>query len=211
MTCSIGVAPNKMLAKIGSDFKKPYGLTVVREEEAKDFLAPLGARKIPGIGPKTEERLRGLNIDTIGDLAATDPEMLVRIFGNWGTKLLECAHGIDHRDVIEGYETKSIGREVTFEKDVDDKDRIFRTLDDLAEEVHKELIDNNFRFKTITAKVRYQNFDTYTRAKSLPFLTNDLYILRNSSKRLIDAFLRGNKKVRLVGLRVSALEHHDRR
>ena len=210
LTCSVGVAPNKMLAKIGSDYEKPYGLTVIREEDAKDFLAPLKVRKIPGIGPKTEERLQDLNIETIGDLAATDSDLLVRLFGSWGTKLHEYSHGIDHREVIEGYETKSIGREVTFEKDVDDADKILETLDDLAEEIHTELIDSGFRFKTITVKVRYENFDTYTRARSLSFLTNDVYILRNNAKRLSDSFLRGNKKVRLIGLRVSTLEMGNR-
>jgi DNA polymerase IV (DinB-like DNA polymerase) len=210
LTCSVGVAPNKMLAKIGSDYEKPYGLTVIREEDAEKFLAPLNVRKIPGIGPKTEERLQDLNIETVGDLAAADPQLLVRLFGSWGTKLHEYAHGIDRREVIEGYETKSIGRELTFEKDVDDAGKILETLDDLAEEIHTELIDNGFRFKTITVKVRYQDFDTYTRAKSLSFLTNDVYILRNNARRLIDAFLRGNKKIRLVGLRVSTLEKCNR-
>ena len=170
----------------------------------------MNVRKIPGIGPKTEERLQDLNIETVGDLAAADPQLLVRLFGSWGTKLHEYAHGIDRREVIEGYETKSIGRELTFEKDVDDAGKILETLDDLAEEIHTELIDNGFRFKTITVKVRYQDFDTYTRAKSLSFLTNDVYILRNNARRLIDAFLRGNKKIRLVGLRVSTLEKCNR-
>ena len=84
LTCSVGVAPNKMLAKIGSDFEKPYGLTVIREEDAEKFLAPLNVRKIPGVGPKTEERLQDLNIVIIGDLAATDPDQLARLFGSWG-------------------------------------------------------------------------------------------------------------------------------
>jgi DNA polymerase IV (archaeal DinB-like DNA polymerase) len=209
LTCSIGVAPNKMLAKIGSDFKKPYGLTVIREEDAKEFLSPLKVRKIPGVGPKTEGRLKDLKIETIGDLAAINPELLTRLFGSWGARLHEYAHGIDYSEVIEEYETKSIGREVTFEEDVDtaDEGQILGILDELAEEIHKELIDSGFRFKTITIKVRYEHFDTYTRAKSLSFPTNDLDILRNNAKRLIYSFLRGNKKVRLIGLRVSTLMH----
>jgi DNA polymerase IV (archaeal DinB-like DNA polymerase) len=209
LTCSIGVAPNKLLAKIGSDFKKPYGLTVIREEDAKEFLSPLKIRKIPGVGPKTEGRLKDLKIETIGDLAAINPELLTRLFGSWGARLHEYAYGIDYSEVIEEYETKSIGREVTFEEDIDvaDEGQILGILDELAEEIHKELIDSGFRFKTITIKVRYEHFDTYTRAKSLSFQTNDLNILRNNAKRLIYAFLRGNKKVRLIGLRVSTLIH----
>jgi DNA polymerase IV (DinB-like DNA polymerase) len=194
-----------MLAKIGSDYKKPYGLTVIREEGAKDFLFPLKVRKIPGVGPKTERRLRDLQIDTIGDLAAINPEQLTRLFGVWGSRLHEYANGIDYSEVIEKYEIKSIGREVTFEKDVDDEGQILGILDDLAEEIHKELIDNGLRFKTITIKIRYEHFDTYTRARSLSFPTNDLDILRNNARRLIDAFLGGNKKIRLIGLRVSTL------
>ena len=117
-------------------------------------------------------------------------------FIRYGAKLHEYAHGIDYSEVIEEYETKSIGREVTFEEDVDiaDEGQILGILDELADEIHKELIDSGFRFKTITIKVSYEHFDTYTRAKSLSFPTNDLDILRNNAKRLIDAFLRGNKK-----------------
>jgi DNA polymerase IV (DinB-like DNA polymerase) len=205
LTCSIGVAPNKMLAKIGSDYNKPYGLTVIREEDAKEFLSPLKVRKIPGVGPKTEKRLKDLKIETIGDLAAINPEQLTRLFGVWGSRLHECASGIDYSEVIEGYETKSIGREVTFEKDADDEKQILGILDELAEEIHKELIEKGFRFKTITIKIRYEHFDTYTRARSLSFPTNDLDILRNNARRLIESFLRGNKKIRLIGLRVSTL------
>jgi DNA polymerase IV (DinB-like DNA polymerase) len=205
LTCSIGVAPNKMLAKIGSDYRKPYGLTVIREEDAKEFLSPLKVRKIPGVGPKTERRLNDLKIETTGDLAAINPERLTRLFGVWGSRLHECANGIDQSEVRVEYETKSIGREVTFEKDVNDEKQILGILDELADEIHKELIDNGFRFKTITIKIRYEHFDTYTRARSLSFPTNDLDILRNNARRLIDAFLRGNKKIRLIGLRVSTL------
>lgn len=205
LTCSIGVAPNKMVAKIASDHKKPYGLTVVKEEYVREFLFPLDVRRLPGVGPKTESRLKDLKIETIGDLASVDSEVLKRIFGIWGARLHEFANGIDNSEVIEEYETKSIGRDITFEKDVDDKDLILEVLDELAEEVHKEVIDNAFQFKTITIRIRYQHFDTYTRAKSLPFPTNNLEILKNSGKRLIAPFLRGNKKVRLIGIRVSNL------
>lgn len=205
LTCSIGVAPNKMVAKIASDYKKPYGLTVVKDEDVREFLFPLEVRRLPGVGPKTERRLKDLKIETIVDLAAIDPEVLRKLFGVWGIRLHEFANGIDHSEVIEEYETKSIGRDITFEKDVDDNDLILEVLDELAEEVREVVIDNAFQFKTITVRVRYQHFDTYTRAKSLPFPTNDLEILKNSGKRLIAPFLRYNKKVRLIGIRVSNL------
>ena len=207
LTCSIGVAPNKMVAKIASDYKKPYGLTVVKEEDVKGFLFPLKVGKIPGVGPKTDRRLKELKIETVSDLATLNPEAMTRQFGVWGARLHEYANGIDFSEVVEGYETKSIGREVTFEHDVDDEELILNVLDELAEDVHKEVIDCGLQFKTITIKVRYQHFDTHTRAKSLLFPTNDLVILRNNAKRLIAPYLRRNKKIRLIGLRVSTFVH----
>ncbi len=108
LTCSIGIGPNKMVAKIASDTKKPYGLTAVKEEQVKDFLFPLEVRKIPGVGPKTERVLKDINIETVRDLASADPEMLTRLFGVWGARLHEFANGIDHSEVTEEYETESI-------------------------------------------------------------------------------------------------------
>lgn len=203
LTCSIGIGPNKLVAKVASDYKKPYGLTVVKDVKA--FLYPLAVRKIPGVGPKTEKALNGLNITTISDLASVEPEILTRLFGVWGTRLHDFANGIDDSEVIEEYETKSIGRDTTFETDMDDEEQIFNVLDELAEEVYADVVANGFKFKTITIRVRYQDFDTHTRSKSLLFPTNDLDILRNNAKRLIAPFLRGKKKIRLIGIRASSL------
>jgi len=205
LTCSVGVAPNKLVAKIASDFKKPFGLTVVKEGDIKEFLFLLDVRKIPGVGPKSERILKESNIETISDLASAKPEMLTRLFGVWGVRLHEFANGIDSSEVVEEYETKSIGRDTTFEKDADDEARILQVLDELAEEVHEDVSANGFKFKTITVRVRYQHFDTHTRSKSLLFPTNDLNILRNNAKRLIAPFLRGNKKIRLIRVSVSNL------
>jgi DNA polymerase IV (archaeal DinB-like DNA polymerase) len=205
LTCSIGVAPNKMIAKIASDFRKPYGLTVVKPEEVEDFLFPLEVRKIPGVGTKTEQALLELKIETVKDLASMKPEVLTGLFGTWGARLHEFANGIDNREVIEEYETKSIGRDTTFEKDLDDEEKILGVLDELAEEVHADVIANGFKFKTITVRIRYEHFDTHTCSKSLLFTTNDLDILKNNAKRLIASFLKRNKRVRLIGVRVSNL------
>jgi len=185
LTCSIGVAPNKLVAKIASDFKKPYGLTVVKPEDVQAFLHPLAVRKILGVGPKTEHALKDLNIVTIRDLSFAKPEMLTRLFGTWGARLHELANGIDNSEVVEEYETKSIGRDTTFDVDADDEVQIFQVLDQLAEEVYADVIANGFKFKTITVRVRYQDFDTHTRSKSLLFPTNDLDILTNTAKRLM--------------------------
>ena len=209
LTCSVGVAPNKLVAKIASDYKRLYGLTVVKDEDVKRLLFPLEVRKIPGVGPKMERSLKELKMETISDLASINPDVLTRSFGVWGTRLHEFANGIDYRDLREDYETKSVGREVTFEKDVDDENLILGVLEELAEEIHKALLDNSFRFMTITIKVRYEHFDTHTRSKSLSFPTNNLEILKNNAKRLLAPFLRGNRKVRLIGLRVSSLIHNN--
>jgi DNA polymerase IV (DinB-like DNA polymerase) len=206
LTCSVGVGPNKMIAKIASDYRKPYGMTVVKENEVTDFLFPLDVRKIPGIGPKTEGILKERGIETIRDLASTKPEILTRLFGVWGSRLHQFANGIDHSEVTEEYETKSIGRDTTFEKDEDDEVQILKVLDGLAEEVHEDVIANGFKFKTITIRVRYSHFDTHTRSKSLMFPTNDLDILKNNTKRLIAPLLRRSKKIRLIGVRVSSLQ-----
>jgi len=205
LSCSIGIGPNKIVAKIASDFKKPFGLTAVEEQEAKGFLYPLPVGKLPGVGPKTERRLLELKIETIGDLASTKQEALTRLFGVWGARLQKFANGIDEREVIEEYETKSIGRDITFEKDLDDEDQIIEALDDLAEEVHEEVVASHLRFKTITVRVRYSHFETHTRAKSLMFPTSDLAIRKNSARRSIAPFIRGGRKVRLIGIRVSNL------
>lgn len=205
LSCSVGVGPNKIVAKIASDFRKPFGLTVVEEKDVKAFLYPLKAGKLPGVGPKTERRLLELKIETIGDIASTKPEALARHFGVWGTRLQKFANGIDEREIIEEYETKSIGRDVTFEKDLDDENQIMEVLDDLAEDVHEDVVSNALKFKTITVRVRYPHFETHTRSKSLMFPTDDLDILRNSARRLIAPFMRGRKKVRLIGVRVSNL------
>jgi DNA polymerase IV (DinB-like DNA polymerase) len=205
LTCSIGVGPNKLVAKIASDYKKPYGLTVVKEEDVKAYLFPLKVGRIPGVGPKTESALKELNITTISDLASAKPEMLTRLFGVWGARLHDCANGIDNSEVVEEYQTKSIGRDITFETDIGDEAQIFLVLDELAEEVDADVIANGFKFKTITVRVRYEDFDTHTSSKSLMFPTNDLDILRNNAKRLIAPFLRGNRKIRLIGIRASSL------
>ncbi|HEX7445618.1 MAG TPA: DNA polymerase IV [Methanothrix sp.] len=207
LSCSVGVGPNKIVAKIASDFRKPFGLTVVEEKDVKGFLFPLKVGKLPGVGPKTERSLLELKIETVGDLASTKPEALTRLFGVWGTRLQKFANGIDDREVIEEYETKSIGRDHTFEKDLDEEPLIIGVLDELAGVVHEDVQASGLKFKTITVRVRYPHFETHTRSKSLMFPTDDLDILRNSARRLISPLIRGKKKVRLIGVRVSNLNY----
>jgi DNA polymerase IV (DinB-like DNA polymerase) len=213
LTCSIGVGPNKLVAKIGSDFKKPDGLTVIRAEDAKAFLSPLGARKLLWVGKKTEKRLNEMGINTIGDLANYDPSILAEKFGTSGTQLYLMAQGIDNSPVQEHWERKSMSRELTFETDTADSMLILDTMDALSEDLHQELTASNFTFKTATVKIRYQNFETHTHGKTLPYFTDRLKDIQKSAKELVQDYLQPNRKIRLIGIKLSNLlstEHQTR-
>jgi DNA polymerase IV (DinB-like DNA polymerase) len=203
LTCSIGVGPNKLAAKIASDFQKPDGLTIVREEETEKFLAPLSVRKLLWVGRKTEQKLGAMGIKTIGDLARYDPTVLAEAFGVMGTQIYLMAHGIDRSEVQERGEIKSISRDTTFEEDTSNFDLVLRTLDGLSEEVYEDVVRQHLYFKTVTVRVRYENFETHTHSKTLPFITNRLQDLKKTAKELVQAYLRPDRKVRLVGVRVS--------
>jgi DNA polymerase IV (DinB-like DNA polymerase) len=203
LTCSIGIGPNKLVAKIASDFQKPDGLTTVKENETESFLAPLPVRKLLWVGRKTEQKLKTLEIKTIGDLARYDPTVLAEKFGMMGTQIYLMAHGIDKSEVEERGEIKSISREVTFEEDTSDFNIIINTLDKLSEEVCNDVLRQNLYFKTVTIKVRYENFETHTHSRTLPLITNRLQDLGKTAKELIQNYLRLDRKVRLIGLRVS--------
>jgi DNA polymerase IV (DinB-like DNA polymerase) len=205
LTCSIGVGPNKLVAKIGSDFNKPDGLTVVRGEEVKKFLAPLRVNKLLWVGRKTERKLNSMGIKTVGDLANYDASILVEKFGVAGTQLYLSAQGIDNSEVQEQWTRKSISREVTFEKDTSDSEFIFETLDAIAEDLHRELTASNFTFRTITLKIRYANFETHTRGKTLPFFTDRLRDVLKSARDLVQTNLRPDRNIRLIGVRLSNL------
>jgi DNA polymerase IV (DinB-like DNA polymerase) len=203
LTCSIGIGPNKLVAKIASDFQKPDGLTTVIEEEAEKFLARLPVRKLLWVGRKTEQKLKAMGIQTIGDLARYDPSVLTENFGVMGTQLYLMAHGIDRSEVQEREGIKSISRDITFDEDTANFDFVLNTLDKLSEEVHKDTLKQQLYFKTVTVRVRYENFETHTHSKTLPFITNRLQDLKKTAKELIQDYLVQERKVRLVGVRVS--------
>ena len=205
LTCSIGVGPNKLVAKIGSDFNKPDGLTVVRAEEAKAFLSPLGVRKLLWVGKKTEERLVRMGIKTIGDLANYDASILAEKFGTSGTQLYLMAQGIDNSSVQEQWERKTMSRELTFDQDTADSGFILDTMDALSEDLHQELTASNFTFKTSTVKIRYQNFETHTHGKTLPYFTDRLKDIQKSARELVQDYLQPDRKIRLIGIKLSNL------
>ena len=145
LTASIGIGPNKLIAKIASDFQKPDGLTVVTQAEAEDFLAPLAVRKIPGIGPKTEQSLARLGIKTVQDLKRFSPEELQEKFGTWGPSLYERIRGRHDSPLVTEWEPKSVGEQETFAKDTRDLDFIFQRLWALCREVHRRFTAGGFQ------------------------------------------------------------------
>jgi DNA polymerase IV (DinB-like DNA polymerase) len=193
------------VAKIASDFKKPDGLTVVRPEDSKQFLSPLGVRKLLWVGKKTEKRLNQMGIHTIGDLAAYNASILAEKFGSGGTQLYLMAHGIDNSEFQENWERKSLSREITFEEDTLDPTIIYDTLAALSEDLHKELVALQFTFKTLTVKMRYANFETHTHGKTLPFFTDRLKDIKKTANELLGNYLRNDRKIRLIGIRLSNL------
>ena len=203
LTCSIGVGPNKLVAKIASDFKKPDGITVVKQNEAKEFLAPLSVRKLLWVGKKTERRLNEMGIKTVGDLANFDTQILKEKFGMMGSYYILAAQGIDNSEVVEKTAVKSVSRERTFEEDTSDIDMILETLNRLCREIHEELIEMKILFKTVTIKIRYENFETHTHGKTLSFFTDDLQNLQKTSRELLEPYLVREKNVRLIGVRTS--------
>lgn len=205
LTCSIGIGPNKLVAKIASDHRKPNGLTIVREQEVEAFLAPLPVRKLLWVGRKTEQKLATMGIKTIGDLAHYDPAILAEGFGVAGTQFYLMSHGIDKSEVEERSQTKSVSRDITFEEDTSNFEFVLSILDELSTEIIKDIQAYGYYFRTITFKVRYENFETHTRSKTLPVITNSLQDLRKTARELMQYYLRQDRKIRLIGLRVSNL------
>ena len=208
LSCSVGMAPSKLVAKIASDFNKPDGLTIVESGKVAAFLSQMPVRKIPGIGKKAELELHELGIRSIGDLAAYDVQRLGARFGRGGAWLHDVALGIDESEVKERVEMKSVSKETTFEMDTDDPQILFLTMNTLIEEVHRNIIREELRFKTITVKVRYEGFETKTKAKTLLHFTDSVSILCTNAQVLLRS-LCGSTRIRLIGLRVSSFEKSD--
>jgi DNA polymerase-4 len=169
LPCSIGVASNKLVAKIATEIAKPDGIRVVPPGEEAAFLAPLPIARLWGVGPKTGAALRALGIETIGQLAEAARDTLVRRFGaNQADDLSRRAHGIDHSPVVVDRESKQISQEVTFARDVADRERLRRTLLELSEGVGARLRAEGIEARTIAVKLRYGDFSTLTRQITLP-------------------------------------------
>jgi nucleotidyltransferase/DNA polymerase involved in DNA repair len=206
LTCSVGLAPNKLLAKIASDLDKPDGFCLLRQE---DFLGAVGDRPaslLPGVGPKTVERLSTIGITTVADLAAGDAGVIERALGERTGRLLrQRAQGIDERRLEPERRRKSESREVTFPSDVADRMRLNDTLEHLARDVCDGLSAGGYRGRTVTLKLRLRPFRTYTRSRTLDAPTCDAEVVRSVARSLLDRF-ELDAPVRLLGVGVSSLQ-----
>lgn len=211
LTCSIGAGPNKLIAKIASDFKKPDGLTVVEEKDAEKFLEPLPIRKIPGIGPKTEAKFYALKIKTVKDLKKIPAEQLKEILGKWGIGLYEKIRGRDDSPIQTKWIAKSIGEQETFAKDTLEANFVLERLNALCQSVAGRFAEENFKtFKTAGITVRFADFETKTRAHTLTKPASDARILQIETLKLLLPFLdkRENPKrklIRLISVKIEQL------
>ncbi|HLK45543.1 MAG TPA: DNA polymerase IV, partial [Acidimicrobiales bacterium] len=210
LSCSIGVATSKVVAKVASDRRKPGGLTAVRPGREAAFLAPFPVRLLPGVGPRGEERLSALGIETIGQLAAVgDAELAGVLRGKVGRDLRDRARGIDRRPLEVSTERISISQEETFARDVVDRERLHDELRRMSLKVAEYLQGRGQVARTVTTKVRYPDFAIRTRSTSLPVGIDDAARIGELACSLLDRALRDRPApLRLVGVGVSGLEEH---
>ena len=209
---SVGIASNKLVAKIATEVGKksskrknepPFGFTVVPAGDEAKFLAPLLADMLWGVGPKTNARLSELGIHTIGDIANWPEKELVSLFGENGRDLWQHAHGIDNRPVSTESETKSISQETTFNVDVSDEKTLEKTLREQARDVARQLRKNDLTGKTVKVKLRWSDFTTITRQTTLPTSSDNEDEIFHAALKLMKAVRKPNQPVRLIGVGVS--------
>jgi DNA polymerase IV (archaeal DinB-like DNA polymerase) len=206
LTVSVGVAPNKSIAKMASDMKKPDGLTTVRPEQVRSFLDPLPVSKISGVGKKTTEVLEENGIRTIGELSRIPAKRLTDLFGKGGVWLWGIANGIEEAPVEERGLRKSISVEQTFEQDIQNKQVVREALESLVLEVHQRLVRERLLFRTVSIKVRFQGFQTFTRDKTHTGYVDDQGVVREYVTLLFREFEKDRRRIRLVGAKLSDLK-----
>ncbi len=205
LTVSVGVGPNRLVAKIASDFHKPDGLTVVRPAQVQAFLDPLPVRRLQGVGPATEKALADLGVVTIADLRQLPMELVRGRLGRHGEELHEYAHGRDDRPVQPFSERKSLGSENTFHRDLKRLGAMEEELERLAVAVALGLEKRQLSAATVTLKARYPDFTTVTRSSSLRLATRDPEVLAATARRLLQKTEAARRGVRLLGVTASNL------
>ncbi len=205
LTASAGVAPNKFIAKVASDFNKPDGLTVITPEKVEAFLEELDIKKFFGVGKATQKKMHALGIKTGADLKKWTEIDLVKAFGKPGRFYFKIVRGIDNREVKPHRTRKSYGKERTFSEDVGDLNWVNNFLDELAANISEGMQKIPTAGKTITLKVRYKNFDTITRSQSLTHHTNQKEEISAIARQLLEQTEAGTREIRLLGISLSNL------
>jgi DNA polymerase IV len=210
LTCSLGVSTSKVVDKIASDRRKPGGLTVVLPGREAAFLAPLEVRKLPGVGPRAEQRLEAAAVTTVGALAALDDAALRRLLpGKVGPMLRDRARGVDPRELELTSEPASISNEETFDRDIADRERLADEVLRMATRLAEHLESRGYTARTVTTKVRYPDFSIRSRSTSLPVGTDDAERIGQLACALLDRALADRPgALRLVGVAVSGLDAH---
>ena len=207
LTCSIGVGPNKLVAKIAADENKPDGLTVIEPDQVNNFLQPFPLDRLLGVGAKTAEKMRLMGICTISDLAKYDVQKLISTFGkNLGTYFHNASIGIDNEPVREKGEAESLSRIATLRQDTHDVDLIIEKTDELCVDLHEDVIEQNVTFKSIGIIVIAKDLSLYSRSRTLESPTNSLEMMKKIVGDLFERFLSENAfEIRRVGVKLSGL------
>ncbi|QDT92414.1 DNA polymerase IV [Gimesia algae] len=207
LIASVGVAPNKFLAKIASDADKPDGLVVVEPDKIQEFLDPLPVSRVWGIGKVATQRFNRLGIQTIAQLRVLEPKILTELFGEQGLHLKNLSQGVDDRAVVPERQAKSISRETTFTSDVTDPEILRTILTGLVEDVARRLRKNNLRGKTIQLKIRYDDFSTFTRSITVSQPTDLTREIEQSALQMLDQKLPERPlSIRLIGVGVTGFQ-----
>ncbi len=209
LSCSIGIAPNKFVAKIASDLRKPDGLVIVPEGGVEAFLAPLEIARLWGCGPKTVPVLQAMGIFTIGDLAACSQSELIGKFGQAGLHFWRLSRGLDERPVSDDHTAKSMSRESTFAVDTGDEEEMRNTLLSLCDDLAYDMRRHEVRGRTITLKIRLADFSTFTRSRSLESPVDASAELFRHASELFASFNRQGARVRLLGVAASQLQQGE--
>ncbi len=205
LTCSLGVAPNKFLAKIASDMHKPDGLTIIKAEDVLYFIESLPVRKVPGVGNKTEDKLRLMGINTLGDVRKYDEKRLIKKLGSFGKRLSEFSQGVDRSVVVPDSETKSVSAEETLARNTADKEILKKIIMMQADKISRELRMLGKKGRTITIKIKDSDFRQITRSVTLREATQASAMIAGEALRLIDQ-QQMPRKTRLIGVTVSNLK-----
>jgi len=207
LTASVGVAPNKLIAKIASDLRKPDGLVVVRPEEVTPVLDPLPVTRLFGVGNKTAPKLHALGIHTFGDLRQANEQLLKTVYGKYTSQIRARASGIDDRPVIPDWDEKQISSEETFERDITDRKQMQMELTALADRTAARLRLKELQTACVVVKIRRADFTTYTRQQHIQPATQETRVIADTAAKLLNEWLKEQPQValRLLGVGVSDL------